>query len=430
MNNIDKIINKLLLNAIPANYPYDTVRQEFNQFIDLVSESFYLFSDKQLELVDKKICKYKLNPKTFALGLAIKINISRRFIKNELPDLPISLNVINPVYRERNRMSSQSKYNPFGENSILEKIKIFRRLEILSNKKLNINFWVVDDVCPEKSGKFAEKIIKNNFPKQFLKKYHVLYLEEAILRGIYPNKNSNYGSIKGASIHYALKTILENGLDGSKENLFFDTDADLSIHPELIGILLKKYYRNNAVAIIGSRRETDSLAIIEHKRDTRGRLYIAIIQKLLPGLGAAKIWDTNRGAKLYNKLAVETIVKCQSLWQFPYQIEHILIILEKFPHQVFTQGICYIDSIPLSTSIGRFTYYKQIIDQIYLSDKFFSNKYEYNLKQLLINMGENIWNFFEKNTPLVILKKPINKLGDLQIAKILEKNMPNYKKNL
>ena len=151
MNNLDKIITKLLLSAIPVNCPYDTVRKEFNQFIDLVSESFYLFSDKQLELIDKKICKYKLNPKTFALGLAIKINISRRFIKNELPDLPISLNVINPVYRERNRMSPQSKYNPFGENSILEKIKIFRKLEILSSKKLNINFWVI--------GKFIEIIM-------------------------------------------------------------------------------------------------------------------------------------------------------------------------------------------------------------------------------------------------------------------------------
>lgn len=426
MNNLDKIIKKLLFNAIPVNCPYDTVGKEFNQFIDLVSESFDLFSDKQLELVDKKIYKYKLNPKTFSLGLAIKINISRRFIKNELPDLPIGLNVINPVYRERNRMSPQDKDNPFGENSILEKIKIFKKLEILSKKKLNINFWVIDDVCPEKSGKFAEKIIKNNFPNQFRKKYHVLYLGDAILKGLYPNKNANNGSIKGASIHYAFKTILESGLERFKENLFFDSDADLSIHPELLGLLLKKYYKNNAAAVIGSRRERDSLAIIDHKKNIRGRLYIAIIQKLLPGLGAAKIWDTNRGAKLYSKLAVETIVKHQNLWQFPYQIQHILIILEKFPHQVYVEGICYIDSIPLSTSVSRFTYYKQIIDQIYLSDKFFSNKHEYDLKQLLINMGENIWNFFEKNVPLIILKTPINKLRDLQIEKILEKNIPKH----
>ena len=41
-------------------------------------------------------------------------------------------------------------------------------------------------------------------------------------------------------------------------------------------------------------------------------------------------------------------------------------------------------------------------------------------------MGENIWNFFEKNIPLVILKTPINKLRDLQIKKILGKNMPKH----
>lgn len=423
MPNLNKITSELMLRATDINCPNDTVQEEFNKFVNLVSNNFSSFSYKKLEAVDKKICYLKLNLKVFALGLAVKINLSRRFIEYGLPDRSICINVINPVYQERNRMSPCSKVNPFGENTILEKIKIFRKIELLSGKKLNIKFWIVDDVCPERSGKLAEKIIKNNFPEQFGEKYHVLYLEDAIRKGLYPPKNANEGSIKGASIHYALKTILDSHMHKSEENLFFDTDADLSIHPELLGLLLKKYYTNNAVAVIGSRREKDSLSIIGCQRDIRGRLYIAILQKLLPILGSANILDANRAAKLYNTIAVKNIVKYQNLWQIPYQIENILNLLKEFPGRVYPQGVSYLDSIPLSTSTRRFTYYKYVIDQVYLSDKFQSCEHEYDLKQLLLHMGVKKWNYFEENVPLIILKTPIDKLKDLPIKNILETYM-------
>ncbi|MEK7478114.1 MAG: hypothetical protein AAB645_01985 [Patescibacteria group bacterium] len=424
MSHLDKIISELLSNAIVIKCPNDTVQKKYNQFIDLVGERFSQCSDKQLEIADKKLCSIKLDSKVFSLGLAVKINLARRFIEHGLPDRPICINIINPVYQERARMSPHSKENPFGENTILEKIKIFNQLELLSSNKLSIKFWIVDDACPERSGKLAEQIIKKNFPNQFGNKYHILYLKDAIRKGLYPPKNAINGSIKGASIHYALKTILDCNTNEQEKNLFLDTDADLSIHPELLGLLLKKYYANNAVAVIGSRRQKDSLAIIGHLRDIRGRLYIAILQKLLPTLGLANILDTNRAAKLYNTLAAKAVVKYQSLWQFPYQIETILNLLEKFPGQIYPQGISYFDSIPLSTATRRFTYYKQIIDQVYLSDKFQSREYEYGLKQLLLHMGVKNWHFFEKNVPLIILKTPIDKLKDLPIKKILLRCMP------
>lgn len=424
MSNLDKIILALIPKAVILKYPNDTVNEEFNQFIDLVSTSFLSYSDRQLEVVDRKLCSHKLDSKIFSLGLAVKIVLARRFIKYGLTDRSICLNVINPVYQERDRISPLSKDNPFGENAILGKIKIFRRLELLSGNKLSIKFWVVDDVCPEKSGKLAEKIIKDNFPEDWGRKYHVLYLQDAIKGGFYPNKDSKDGSIKGASIHYALKTILGDRIQKTKENLFLDTDADLSIHPELLGLLLKKYYANDVVAVIGSRRQKDSLAIIGHQRDIRGRLYIAILQKLLPALGSANILDTNRAAKLYNTSAAKVIIKYQNLWQFPYQIETILNLLKEFPGQVCPQGISYLDSIPLSTTTKRFAYYKQIIDQVYLSDKFQSREYEHNLKQLLLNMGVKKWHFFENNVPPIILKTHVNRLKDLPLVDILEKNMP------
>ncbi len=154
--NFDEIITEFVSRAVNINCPHDTVGEDFSEFIELVSDFFSKYSNSQLEKIDKKVCCLEITPKVFSFGLAIKIILSRRYIKNNLPNKSICINVINPVYKERNRMSLPNKKNPFGENTIIEKINIYRKIEILSKNKITIKFWVVDDVCPEKSGKLAE----------------------------------------------------------------------------------------------------------------------------------------------------------------------------------------------------------------------------------------------------------------------------------
>jgi hypothetical protein len=52
-------------------------------------------------------------------------------------------------------------------------------------------------------------------------------------------------------------------------HLLIDNDADLSVHPAQIGILIEDIVEGRAKAVAGSRREVDSVALIG-RRETRG----------------------------------------------------------------------------------------------------------------------------------------------------------------
>ena len=393
-----------ILSDMPGiKVPYDSVGGEFNEFIDRI---FSALSGPERSDVHKMLLREKNRNGMLPLCLSLKIIEARNFIRYGLKE-KVRIDIINPVYMDIGRMMAPSSENPNGENSLVEKIKLFQELEKISSGNLEIFVWVVDDACPRGSGRFAEDVLKEHFPAEFMSKYKVLFLEDAIRKGEYPAKDLPQGSIKGGAIHYGMRSVLREPRD-ERRRFIFDTDSDLSVHPQLIGLLLKEALLFDAVAVVGSRRQYDSIASIEKKRDMRGRFYIAIIQRLLPSIPENNIFDTNRGFKLYSLAAARTIVGGQKLFGFSYQVESILTLINKFPSHVVPRGICYIDSQYYSTSTRATSYYRSILDVINLSDVFVSSGHERELKKLLSALGCSGWAKVDKSIPSSIVSVPID----------------------
>jgi len=71
---------------------------------------------------------------------------------------PLFVSVIFAVYKEHNRIKKNSEH-PHGEDFLLKKVN---QMEWLFKDQANINWEliIVDDGCPEDSGKIAQSIIE------------------------------------------------------------------------------------------------------------------------------------------------------------------------------------------------------------------------------------------------------------------------------
>lgn len=216
---------------------------------------------------------------------------------------------------------------------------------------------MVDDGCPDGSGEVAWRILERDFSNAVAsRKARIYSLSEAIdqhdpdLPAGLTHKNGSNRSVKGGAMLFGMrKALRENHIDG--RHIIIDNDADLSVHPEQIGLLIEAMLLQRAVAVAGSRREEDSVALIGESRNTRGRLFIQIMQHLLPSLGAC-INDTNRAFKAFDSECLRRIIDDIAVYTFPYQIELLQactsqgVALEK-------RGIAYIDSEAASTQQGE-----------------------------------------------------------------------------
>ena len=225
---------------------------------------------------------------------------------------PVLCTLINPVYKETGRMQSRDKH-PHGENSLVTKIECLKYFESV-NPNFSGRIIIVDDECPEGSGSMAEDILVKypNSPHQ------VHYLGKAIDEGDadlpigLTYKNGSNRSVKGGAVLFGMRKALNHRTDGM--HIIVDNDADLSVHPMQIGLLLKDIVSGRANAVAGSRREDDSVALIGGSRNRRGTLFIKIWQYFLPEL-AVNITDTNRAFKAFESSALEKILpKDQDLY--------------------------------------------------------------------------------------------------------------------
>ena len=110
------------------------------------------------------------------------------------------------------------------------------------------------------------------------------------------HKDGPRRSVKGGALLFGMRKALKHAAGGL--HLLVDNDADLSVHPAQIGILIEDIVEGRAKAVAGSRREVDSVALIGPSRNTRGHLFIRIWQHWLPEL-AHVITDTNRAFKAF-----------------------------------------------------------------------------------------------------------------------------------
>jgi len=389
---------RIISQAPPITEAYDTTTPAFLRYAQAV-ETWYLsasISPKQREELFRSAQK-----DTLGFRIALKFVVSRRIIR--AIKQPVTLTLLNPVYKETGRMQPRTQH-PHGEDAIRHKINILRELEKL-NPKLTCQFIVIDDEDPDRSGYQAQQIMRTEYPQSFATgKYRVLFLREALDRqdpDLPPHlthKDGSNRSVKGGALLFGMRKALKTEVNGL--HILVDNDADLSVHPMQVGLLLEKILHGEAEAVAGSRREADSVALIGGSRNRRGQLFIQIWKHLLPDL-AEQIIDTNRAFKAFTAEALSHILDGLRIYTFPYQVE-LLQACVSHDIPLATVGIAYIDSEAASTQQGAAiteSYLNQIHQIIDIAQRYQAIDPQDELLQFFLNVSEEQWQEIEANPP-------------------------------
>ncbi|MBW2542327.1 MAG: hypothetical protein JRF15_09575 [Deltaproteobacteria bacterium] len=376
---------------------YDTTRPEFEAYVDEI-ETWYRTRPGTYAGLDETA---RLEgDAALAFRIALKIAESRRIIR-EL-SAPVTITLLNPVYKETGRMQRREEH-PHGEDSIRCKIRILRGLEAL-NPHLTARMIAIDDECPNESGAMADRILREYGEDCASGKYRALFLGEAIDRrdpelppGL-THKDGPRRSVKGGALLFGMRVALKHGAEGL--HLLIDNDADLSVHPAQIGILIEDIVGGRARAVAGSRREDDSVALIGPSRNTRGHLFIRVWQHWLPELARA-ITDTNRAFKAFESEALSKILPRIEIYTFPYQIELLQACISRgIP--LNKRGIAYVDSEAASTQDGAEiteTYLNQVHQIIDIARRYGELDEDDELARFFLGVSEAEWRRIEADPP-------------------------------
>jgi hypothetical protein len=255
------------------------------------------------------------------------------------------------VYRETGRLLPRDRH-PHGEDSLRYKTAALDRITRL-NPGVATRLVVIDDGCPDGSGELAAEILAG-LP-DWDDRHEVLFLELARERGdpdVPPGLTAKDGarrSVKGGAVLFGMRRSLR--LDTDRRHVIVDNDADLSILPDQLGLLLRGIVDDGLGVVAGSRREPDSVALIGASRASRGSLFIRLWQHLLPEL-ADTIVDTNRAFKAFDAGALASIIDDVETYTFPYQVEVLQAAVSR-DIPLAPQAVAYVDSEAASTQSGE-----------------------------------------------------------------------------
>ncbi len=363
-----------MLKEIINNSPkeVDLTNEQHSEFIieavETILNEGYSFSE--LENFEDDIIKESSTSNIFIL-LALKIAKSK-ILASKISE-PLFVSVVFAVYKEHNRIKKNSEH-PHGEDFLIKKVN---QMKWLFKNQPNINWEliIVDDGCPEHSGKIAQSIInKNNLND----KVHVLYLSEGIEKRLPPVKsiNSTSESQKGGSIVYGMWHAVQQYR--AKKHVVVYTDADLSTHLGQLMLLADPLVNEDKLAAIGSRREPKSVVIKKGTRNNRGKMFIYLWKRLIPNLG--DIIDTQCGFKAFRAEIVPEIIDNLIEKKFAFDIELLLKTHLYKTKSITKVPIAWIDSEAASTTTDLQPYlpmlkqiarmYKKYFDKNELADEF------------------------------------------------------------
>lgn len=274
------------------------------------------------------------------LALSAKVALSKLVI-SELSS-PIHVSVVFAVYKEHERILDAAAH-PHGENFLIRKRDQLRWL-FDGAEGCDWDLTVVDDGCPEGSGRIAEAIISEQTGDD---KMRVLYLDDAIREGlpVAASLSDSSESQKGGSIHFGMWDATRR--DRANHIVAF-TDADLSTHLGQVGLLVDRIVNDGFDVAIGSRRELNSVVVKQGARNTRGKLFIYLWKRLLPEL--SRIVDTQCGFKAFrSEVAREIVVDCIEP-KFAFDIELLLKSELRREGSISKVGIGWLDSEAASTT--------------------------------------------------------------------------------
>lgn len=379
---------------------YDTSTAEFAGFVDRVErelDSGAFGSPAEVDAVLRSGA-----PDAIGLRVAVKIAQSREVIR--AVSEPVVVTLLNPVYKETGRMRPRSEH-PHGEDSIRYKAAALDRISEL-NPNIQTRFVVIDDGCPDGSGTQAAALLAG-LPG-WEDRHEVLFLEEARIAGdpdVPPGLTAKSGerrSVKGGAVLYGMRRALR--LDTDARHIIVDNDADLSILPDQLGLVLHGIINEGFDVIAGSRREQDSVALIGGSRATRGSLFIGLWQYLLPEL-ATVIIDTNRAFKAFDSAALAQIIDDMQIYTFPYQIEILQAAISR-GLLIAPCGIAYVDSEAASTQQGEAiteTYLDQVHQVVDIAQRHGTVSEGDALLQFLEGIDDPAWLEIEQHPPAELL---------------------------
>ncbi len=306
-----------------------------------VDELLAKYSQKgELEALEKELLAGDGPTPVFAL-LVLKLAKSRLVVV-EIED-EVTVSVVMAVYKEHNRIRPNHEH-PHGEDFLRRKAS---QLETLLGDQANFRWRliVVDDGCPEGSGKIAEEIVRAEGMED---RAQVCFLEQAIGEGVPAVKalSTTDDSQKGGSIIYGMWHATQQPAEG--EHIIIYTDADLSTHLGQIGLLVEPIMKEKKDVAIGSRREPDSVVVKQGTRNDRGKLFIYLWKRMVPVLG--DIIDTQCGFKAFRQGTLQEILEDLLEYRFAFDIELLMRTALGSKDRIAKIPLAWIDSEEASTT--------------------------------------------------------------------------------
>jgi hypothetical protein len=327
-----------LIADMPAGLDLNDPEQQHS--VELVANKLLERTESLTELNELELTWCKDREATpLSAHLAIKLARSRRMLQ-ELEG-PIHASVVFAVYKEHTRILKASEH-PHGEDFLRRKVQQLDWL--VAGTKATWDLTVVDDGCPENSGRLAETIIESDGLGD---RVQVLFLQDAIdkkLPIVLPLTTPD-DSRKGGSVVLGMWKASRIDRDG---HVIIFTDADLSTHLGETGLLLDPILRGGADAAIGSRREPTSVIVKAGTRNTRGKLFIYLWKRLFPELG--DLVDTQCGFKAFSTATVSAITEDMIEKKFAFDIELLLKTELRRAGAITKVGVAWIDSEAASTT--------------------------------------------------------------------------------
>jgi hypothetical protein len=328
--------------------------------------------------------------------LAVKMALSRRLLLDLDP--PVHLSVVFAVYREHRRILRPEEH-PHGEDFLREKLRQLRWL-FTGLEGASWDLTVVDDGCPEGSGRIAERILER---LELEGETRVLFLERAIADGhpAIAGLSSTDDSRKGGSIVLGMWEAAQRRRDG---HVILYTDADLSTHLGQSGLLIDPLLAGGAAAAIGSRREPASVVIKRGLRDTRGRLFIYLWKGLFPQL--ADVVDTQCGFKAFSAATVRAITPRMLERRFAFDVELLLRTRLRDAGEIVRVPIAWIDSEAASTTTDLQPYLPMLRQMVRMYRTYLPPEPDADrMAELIERLDEEAWQRLARDVPPAIAER-------------------------
>jgi len=354
------------------------------------------YSISEIEKFEDELISKKNSSLIFIL-LALKLAKSKMLSSN-ITD-PLFISVVFAVYKENNRIKKNSEH-PHGEDFLVKKV---RQLEWLFQDQPNVKWEliIVDDGCPDQSGKIAQNIIDEN---KLNEKARVIYLADAIEQKLPPAMNiaSPKDSQKGGSIVYGMWDAVQQSK--TKNQIVIYTDADLSTHLGQVMLLVDPIVNDDKLVAIGSRRESKSVVIKQGSRNDRGKMFIYLWKRLIPNLG--NIIDTQCGFKAFKSDIISQITEDLIEKKFAFDIELLLKTALYKQDAIRKVAIAWIDSEAASTTTDIQPYLPMLESISKMSEKYFPEDLKSNeFSEFIEALTEEEFNKILENIPQDIVKR-------------------------